>query len=116
MSGLASIRRIGGEPGRDRARGGAVEAVVDLVLQQVGGLIEQVERDQPVGEAADDLVSPPADRREFLEVEKERERVDRGRAIAPPDRKRSSNGRAVLVQGAGDLGSRIDRVGAPRMT
>src|SRR6185437_1911259 len=34
----------------------ALEAVIDLVLQELGGLIEQVDRDQPVGETADHLV------------------------------------------------------------
>ena len=36
--------------------------MIDLVLQQVGGLVEQVDRNQPIGQPPDHLVAAIADR------------------------------------------------------
>ncbi len=46
-----------GEPRRHLRARRALQAVVDLVLQQLGALVEQIDRDQPLGELAD-LSSP----------------------------------------------------------
>ena len=54
-----------GEPRRDLRARRALEPMVDLVLQEFGGLIEQVDRDQPIRQPADHLVAAPADRRQF---------------------------------------------------
>ena len=48
-----------------RARG-AFEPLVDLVLEQFGGLIEQIDRDAAtVGQPADHFVAAPSDRRQL---------------------------------------------------
>ena len=52
------------------------------MLEQIAGLIEKVELDQTVGQPAHDLVAAAADRRELLEVEIERERIDAGEGLA----------------------------------
>ena len=52
------------------------------MLQQLGRLVEQVDRHQPVGEPADHLVAAPADRRQVAEVVEQAERLDRRQAVA----------------------------------
>ena len=42
-----------GELRRDLRARRAFEALVDLVLQELGGLVEQIDRHQPVGQPAD---------------------------------------------------------------
>ena len=56
------------EPCRDLRARRALQPLVDLVLQEFGGLVEQIDRDQPVGEATDHLVAAPADRRQFADT------------------------------------------------
>ena len=51
--------------------------------KQLGGLIEQVDRDQPVGQPADHLVAAPADRGQVAEIVEQAERVDRRTAHRP---------------------------------
>ena len=69
-----------GQARRDLGARPALQAVVDLVLQQFGGLIEQVDRHQPVGEAADHLVAAESDRGEVAIVVEQAERLDRRQA------------------------------------
>ena len=75
-----------------RARG-ALQAVVDLVLQQLGALVEQIDRDQPLGELADL-------RRDHVPAEAAQENLD-------PGRKNSVGRGAVCARGQ----SRADRHG-----
>ena len=70
------------EPRRDLRARRAFEALVDLVLQELGGLVEQVDRDQAVGEPADHLVAAPADRRQLAELVEHAERIDRRQVVA----------------------------------
>ena len=63
-----------------RARG-ALQPVVDLVLQQLGRLVEQIDRNQPVGEPPDHLVAAPADRGQVAEIVEQAERIDRRQRI-----------------------------------
>ena len=70
------------QPRRHLRARGALQAVVDLVLQQLGGLVEQIDRDQPVGEPADHLVAAAADRGELAEIVEQRQRVDRRHRVA----------------------------------
>ena len=52
LSGLRFIRSIDREPAGDLGTGGALQPVIDLMLQQFGRLVEQIDPDQPVAEAA----------------------------------------------------------------
>ena len=60
----------------------AFQPLVDLILQQFAGLIEQIDRDQPVREAADHFVAAPPDRRQFAIFVEQAERVDRRKVVA----------------------------------
>ncbi len=64
-----------------RARG-ALQPAVDLILQQFAGLVEQIDRDQPVREPADHFVAAPPDRRQFTKLIEYPERVDRRKIVA----------------------------------
>ncbi len=70
------------KPGRDLRARGALQPMVDLVLQQLGRLVEQIDRDQPVGEPPDHLVAAPADRGQLAEIVEQAERIDRRQRIA----------------------------------
>jgi hypothetical protein len=70
------------EPGRDGRPRRAGQALVDLVLEEIGRLVEQVEFDEAVCEAPDDLVPAPTDGRQLLEVEVERQGLDAGELAA----------------------------------
>ena len=68
-----AVRLAVGQVDHGQARGDlrarrALQPLVDLVLQEFGGLIEQVDRDQPVGQPADHLVAAPPDRRQFADI------------------------------------------------
>ena len=88
--GLAVHQIDHGQPRRDLRARRALQAVVDLVLQQLGRLIEQIDRDQPVGQPPDHLVAAPADRRQFAEIVEQAERLDRRQRVALPARNRLS--------------------------
>jgi len=60
----------------------AFEPLVDLVLQELGGLVEQVDADQAFGKASDHLVAAPADRGQFAIFVEHAERVDRRDIVA----------------------------------
>ena len=59
----------------------AFETAIDLVLQQLGGLIEQIDADQAIGQLADHLVAAPADRGQLAKAVEDAERVDRRQVI-----------------------------------
>ena len=71
-----------GETCRDLRPRRALEPVVDLVLQEFAGLIEQIDRDQPIRKPADHFVAAPPDRRQFTKFVKHPERVDRRKVVA----------------------------------
>ena len=108
--GLAVHQVDDGEPGRDLRARGALQPMVDLVLQQLGGLVEQIDRDQPVGEPADHLVAAPADRRQLAEIVEQAERVDRRQRIALAGEEQGVEGLGRLVLDAPrHLGVRMRR-------
>ena len=80
--GLAVHQVDDGEARGDLRARRALQAVVDLVLQQFGRLIEQIDRHQPVGELADHLVAAPADRRQLAVIVEQAERLDRRQRVA----------------------------------
>ena len=71
-----------GKARRHLRAGGALQPLVDLVLQQFGGLVEQVDGGQPVRQPPDHFVAAPADRRQFAKLVEHRERVDRLHVVA----------------------------------
>ena len=101
-----------GKPRRHLGARGALQAVVDLVLQQLGALVEQIDGDEPLGELADHLVAAPADRGELAEIVEQAERVDRRQRVALA-------GEEQRVEGLGRLlldvaGQRRGRIRAQR--
>ncbi len=64
-----------------RARS-TLQPLVDLILQEFAGLVEQIDRDQPIGEMPDHLVAAPPDRRQFAVFIKHPERLDRRQIVA----------------------------------
>ena len=85
------------EPGRDLGARGALQAVIDLVLEQFGGLVEQIDRHQPVGEPADHLVAAPPDRRQLAEIVEQAERLDRRQRVALAGQEQAVEGHRRLV-------------------
>ena len=53
---------------RDLCAGAALQAVVDLVLKQLGGLIEKIDGHQAIGKPSDHLVAASPDRCQFAEI------------------------------------------------
>ena len=96
------------EPRGDLRARRALQAVVDLVLQQLAGLVEQIDRDQPVGEPPDHLVAAPADRGQLAEIVEQRERVDRRQRIALPGQEQAVEGRhRLFLDAAGHVRVRM---------
>ena len=82
-----AVRLAAGEVDHGQTRGDlgarrALQPFVDLILQEFAGLIEQVDRDKPVRQPADHLVTAPSDRRQFAIFVEHPERVDRGKIVA----------------------------------
>ena len=96
-----------------RARG-ALQAVVDLVLQKLGGLVEQIDRDQPLGEPADHLVAAPADRGELAEIVEQAERIDRRQRVALAGQEQRCRRSWPPPAGCCASAARTDRRSAPR--
>ena len=80
--GLAVGQIDHGELRRDLRARRAFEALVDLVLQELGGLVEQIDRHQPVRQPPDQFVAAPADRRQLAELVEHGERIDRRQVVA----------------------------------
>src|SRR6266852_7541208 len=64
------------------ARAAPSRPFIDLILQEFAGLIEQIDRDQPVREPPDHFVAAPPDRRQFTIFVEHPERVDRRKVVA----------------------------------
>ncbi|MGY3119463.1 hypothetical protein ACVWXQ_003400 [Bradyrhizobium sp. S3.14.4] len=98
-----------GQARGDLGAGCAFEPMVDLVLQQLGGLVEQVDRGETVGETADQLVAAAADRRQLAELVEHPERFDRRQLVAlgPQEDLREQVGSEVLRLTRG-LGVRLE--------
>ena len=64
------------------ARAAPCKPVVDLMLQQFGRLIEQVDPDQTVRKTSDHLVAAPSDRGQFAKIVEQCEGID-GRHPSP---------------------------------
>ena len=75
----------------------AFQPVVDLILQEFAGLIEQIDRDQPIREPADHFVAAPADRRQFAKFVEQPERVDRRQVVALRSRGRAAQNSAAAA-------------------
>ena len=87
------------------ARARALQAVIDLVLEQFGGLVEQIDRHQPVGEPADHLVAAPPDRREIAEIVEQAERFDRRQRVAFAAEEQAVEGhRRLVLDRPGEVG------------
>ena len=71
-----------GEARRDLRARRALQPFVDLVLQKFTGLVEQIDRDQPLGEPPDHFVAAPPDRRQFTILVEHPKRVDGGKVVA----------------------------------
>ena len=93
---------------------GAFEPLVDLVLQELGGLIEQIDGHQPIGETADHLVAAPADRRQVAIFVEHSKRVDRRKVVALRTEKelRKQRRRRILAL-AGNLQIGRQKIGDP---
>ena len=95
--GLAVHQIDDGKPRRHLGARRALQTVIDLVLQQVGGLIEQIDRHQPVGKTPDHLVAAAADRRQLAKVVEQSERIDRRHGVALAGEEQRIEGRRRLV-------------------
>ena len=94
-----------GEAGRDLRARAALQAVVDLVLQQFGGLVEQIDRHQPVGEPADHLVAAPPDRGEIAVIVEQAERFDRRQRVGFAAEEQAVEGhRRLVLDRPGEVG------------
>ena len=91
--GLAIHQIDDGKSRRDLRTRRTLQPMIDLILQKLGRLIEQIDRDQAVGEPADHLVAAAADRGQFAEIVEQSERIDRRQSVAlsrqETDRRRS---------------------------
>ena len=79
-----SVHQINhGQPRRHLRACRALQPVIDLILQKIRSLIQQVDRDEAIGQAADHLVAAAADRRQLTKVVKQRQRLDWPKARRP---------------------------------
>ncbi len=91
---------------------GALQPAINLILQQLGRLIEQVHGCQPVRKPADHLVAAAAYRSEFAEVVEQRERVDcRKRIDLAGEKQRVERRRRLALNSTGHVGIRMCRHG-----
>ena len=81
----------------------ALQPVIDLVLQKFAGLVEQVDRDQPVGQPADHFVAAPPDRRQLAIFIEQRQRIDRRQIVALRAEKELREQRRGLVLRAREI-------------
>ena len=90
------------KPARDLRARGTLQAMIDLMLQQRGRLVEQIDGNQPVGEPADHLVAAPTDRREVAKIIKQAERFDRRQRVRLAAEEQGVEQRRRFVLGAAD--------------
>ena len=64
-----------------RARS-TLQPAIDLILQKIRSLIQQVDRDETIGQAADHLVAAAADRRQLAEIVKQSQRINGRKPVA----------------------------------
>ena len=86
-----------GEARRDLGARRSLQPVIDLILQEFAGLIEQIDRHQPIGEPADHFVAAPPDRRQFAVFVEQPERIDRRKVVALRSEKELRKQRRRLV-------------------
>ena len=67
------------------------------MLQKFGRLIEQVNRDEPVCQTPDHLVTLATDRRHFAKIVEQAERFDRRHPLAPVTEEQRIEGRSGIV-------------------
>ena len=58
--------------------------MIDLVLKQLGRLVEQIDGDQPVRKPADHLVATPADWSELTKIVEQAKSFDRRQCLTLP--------------------------------
>ena len=74
------------------------------MLEQLGRLVEQVDRDQPVGQPADHLVAAAPDRRQLAEIVEQRQCLDGRHGIAFAGEKQRIEGcRRLVLDAAGQI-------------
>ena len=83
----------------------ALEPAINLVLQQLGSLIEQIHRHQAVGESPDYLVAAGAYRRQLAKVVEQCKRVDGRKAVTfAGEKQRLEGGRRFVLDTPGQVG------------
>ena len=93
-----SIEKVDNRKARcDLSAGSALQAMLNLMLQQLSGLIQQVDRYQPIRESPDHFITAPADRRQFAKIVKEAERLDRRKRVALPAEKKNVERRCGII-------------------
>ncbi len=97
LVGLVVHQINGGQLGRDLRLGDAVQALVDLIGQQIGGRSEQVHRHQPVGHAADHFIAVRPDRGEVEIVVEQRQRIHRLHLVGAALEEEVDEGAAHIV-------------------
>ena len=104
-AGWRSIRWIRGEPRGDRGAAGAFEAVLDLVRQELGGLVEQAERDERSASRRT-ISSPrrPMGRNSLKSKNRASVSTSAGGSSARPSRNSASKARAVSSCSASVVG------------
>src|SRR5689334_8367399 len=94
-----------GEPDGDLRARGALETMVDLMLQQLGCLIEEIDRHESIRKPADHFVTAPADWRQFAKVIKQAERLDRREGVALASQKEIiERRRGIVLDAPGQIG------------
>ena len=94
--GLAVHQIDGGQIGRDLGLGHALQPVLDLVFEQLGGLVQQVDIDQTARQAADHLVAVGADGGQFAEVVEQAQRLHRLETVGPALKEEHAEGGAEI--------------------
>src|SRR5690242_4171122 len=71
--------------------------MVYLVLEQFGRLVQQIDRDQPVGKFAYHFVAAPSDRRQFTKIVEQTKRLDRRQPLTLPAQEKTLERSSGLV-------------------
>ena len=89
----------GGQPGGDLRLGDAVQPLVHLIGQKIGGRPQQIHRHQPVGHAPDHLVAIRPDRGQVEIVIEQRQRIHRLHLVGAALEEQVDEGGAHIVLG-----------------